>query len=208
MKNGLFFTSLCSLGVASSAWTIPSSSTSTSTSTSSSRRNFLDQATKVVPLVIVGAPLVAVAEDEIVVAPPAQSEASAAPVVESSAAAEAPAVVPAFVEEEPAPLPAPVEENQFIARLKAQSEANREKNKALAERSDKLSFSHFQDNYDRPSYVGVYHRDTGKVTMVLKDEFQGMMANGQVVKTYQSKVSKKTGEISDDYAQPIYVYAN
>ena len=93
-----------------------------------SRRVFLDTAAKVVPLVALSAP--AFADEE---------------------AAPAPAPVS---EPEPAPAAAPAsEENEFIARLKKQSEANKEKYKQQAIRSDKLSNDQFSSQYDRPSFT-------------------------------------------------------
>ena len=91
-----------------------------------SRRVFLDTAAKVVPLVALSAP--AFADEE---------------------AAPAPAPVS---EPEPAAAPAS-EENEFIARLKKQSEANKEKYKQQAIRSDKLSNDQFSSQYDRPSFT-------------------------------------------------------
>ena len=63
MKTGLFLTSVCSLSAAASAWT----PAATPTSTSSSRRSFLDQAAKLVPLVsvaVIGSSSPAFADDE------------------------------------------------------------------------------------------------------------------------------------------------
>ena len=179
MKTGLFLTSLCSLSATTSAWTNPSPESATS------RRNFLDTAAKIVPLVVATE---AFAEDEAPAAEPA--------------VAEAPAV------EEPAPA-APTNDNEFIAKLLQRTEANKEKNLKLSQRGDKLSSGQFRSQYDRPSFVGVHSAtDSEKVTMILKEEFDKMLANGTVKQTYESKVSKKSGEISDDYSKPIYVFAN
>mmetsp|Transcript_2768 Transcript_2768/g.6451 ORF Transcript_2768/g.6451 Transcript_2768/m.6451 type:complete len:182 (+) Transcript_2768:96-641(+) len=181
MKTGLFLASACTLGASTLAWTPQTSSTA------SSRRTFLDQAAKIVPLVVVASP--AFADDE-------------APVATEASAEAAPA------EPEPEPVAVPSDENEFIARLKRQSEANKDKYKAQAQSNDKLSKRQFMSQYDRPSYVGIHASDNEKVTMVLKSEFDALLAEGKVVQKYESKVSKKTGEISDDYAKPIWVYTN
>jgi len=214
MKTGLVLTLAGSLAASpASAWT------TSSTSSSSSRRAFLDQAAKIVPLVLIAEP--GFAEDEVAAPPPpaASSEAAApalagdAPIVVTTDASAAEATItPALIEETaPAAIepPAPLDDNEFIATLKARSIANKDKNKALAERPDKLSFAHFKDNYARPSFVGIYHtEDPNDVTMVLKEDFDQMMVDGKIKTTYHSKISKKTGEISDDYSRPIYMYAN
>ncbi len=176
MKTGLLLASLCSLSATSSAWTTPTPDSSTS-----SRRNFLNTAAKIVPLVIATE---AFAEDEVPAAP------------------ETP-----VVEEEPA-APVITEENEFIAQLLKRSEANKEKNTKLSLSRDKLSKRQFSGQYDRPSFVGVHYTGSDKVDMILKEEFDKMLASGSVKQTYESKVSKKTGEISDDYSKPIYVFAN
>jgi len=215
MKTGLVLTLAGSLGASpASAWT------TSSTTSSSSRRAFLDQAAKIVPLVLIAEP--AFAEDEVAStsAPAAASSEAAAPavagdapvVVTTDASAAEATITPALIEETPAAAiepPAPLDDNEFIATLKARSIANKDKNKALAERPDKLSFAHFKDNYARPSFVGIYHtEDPNDVTMVLKEDFDQMMVDGKIKTTYHSKISKKTGEISDDYSRPIYMYAN
>jgi hypothetical protein len=197
MKTGLFLTSACSLGAAAHAWT----PATTSTTTASSRRTFLDTAAKIVPLVLVAAPVFA--EDEAV---PAASDA-AAPVVDEAAVTEAAA--PAL-EESPqeSSSSSDGDENEFIARLKARSDANKDKYKAMAESPDKLSKRQFLSQYDRPSYVGVHSPINDSVTMVLKEDFEKMLSDGKVRKTYESKVNKKSGEISDDYSRPVFVYVN
>eukprot|EP00531_Pseudo-nitzschia_arenysensis_P013568 CAMPEP_0116139172 /NCGR_PEP_ID=MMETSP0329-20121206/13164_1 /TAXON_ID=697910 /ORGANISM="Pseudo-nitzschia arenysensis, Strain B593" /LENGTH=184 /DNA_ID=CAMNT_0003634185 /DNA_START=31 /DNA_END=585 /DNA_ORIENTATION=- len=184
MKTALLLTSLCSLSATSSAWTTPTPPSSTS---SASRRNFLDTAAKIVPLVIATD---AFAEDEA----PAVAE---TPVVE-----EAP-----VVEEEPA-APVITEENELIAQLLKRSEANKDKNAKMSLSRDKLSKRQFSSQYDRPSFVGVHYADSDKVDMILKEDFDKMLASGSVKQTYESKVSKKTGAISDDYSKPIFVFAN
>ena len=149
----------------------------------SSRRAFLDSAAKIVPLVV--AADAAFADDE----------AAADPVA-------------AAVEEEAAPA-AVSDENDLIATLKARSEANRAKNKKLSERGDKLSSKQFASQYDRPSFVGVHSAsDAEKVTMYLKEDFDKMLTSGSVKQSYEQKVNKKTGEVSDDFSKPIYVFAN
>ena len=149
----------------------------------SSRRAFLDSAAKIVPLVV--AADAAFADDE----------AAAEPVA-------------AAVEEEAAPA-AVSDENDLIATLKARSEANRAKNKKLSERGDKLSSKQFASQYDRPSFVGVHSAsDAEKVTMYLKEDFDKMLTSGSVKQSYEQKVNKKTGEVTDDFSKPIYVFAN
>ncbi len=186
MKTGLYLTTLCSLGATTMAW----SNSAPSSSAASSRRAFLDSASKIVPLVV--AADAAFADDEA----PSASEPVAAAVVEEEAA---PAAAVAAVGDE----------NDLIATLKARSEANRAKNKNLSERGDKLSSKQFASQYDRPSFVGVHSAsDTEKVTMYLKEDFDKMLASGSVKQSYEQKVNKKTGEVSDDFSKPIYVFAN
>ena len=182
MKTGLFLASLCSLNASTSAWT-PASSTSTS-----SRRGFLDQAAKIVPLVVGAAP--AFADEEVAAVAP-----------EAAAAVEAEPETPA----DPAPA---TDENEFIARLKAQSEANKDKYLAQSRMNDKLSKRQFNSQYDRPSYVGVHTADNSSVKMLLKADFEQMLKEGKIEQKYESKVVKKTGEISDDFSKPIWMFAN
>ena len=125
-----------------------------------------------------------------------------------------PVAVVAAVEPEvvAAPVTPKYESDDFIGRLKAQSEANAEKYKKESQRSDKLSKKQFLDQYKRPSYIGVRtskdSKDASQSTMVLQSELDILLKDGKVVKSYESKASKKTGEISDDYAKPIYVFVN
>mmetsp|Transcript_2741 Transcript_2741/g.7330 ORF Transcript_2741/g.7330 Transcript_2741/m.7330 type:complete len:187 (-) Transcript_2741:67-627(-) len=186
MKTGLFLTSLCTLNAATSAWT----PASTSNAASTSRRGFLDQAALLVPLVAVAAP--AFADEEVAAAAPA---------------AESEAVAPAEPEPEAAPAPA-ADENEFIARLKAQSEANKDKYKAQSRMNDKLSKRQFASQYDRPSYVGVHTADNEAVKMVLKEQLDQLLADGKVKQTYESKVNKKSGEVSEDFSKPIFIFTN
>jgi hypothetical protein len=79
---------------------------------------------------------------------------------------------------------------------------------AMSERGDKLSYKHFRSQYDKPSFVGVHSPNDDSVEMILKEEFDSMLSSGKVRQTYESKVSKKTGEISDDYSRPIFVFVN
>ena len=182
MKTGIYLTTLCSLGATTMAWSNAPSNAA------SSRRAFLDSAAKIVPLVV--AADAAFADDE---AAPAEPEAAVVAVEEEAVAA------PVAVSDE----------NDLIATLKARSEANKAKNKKLAERGDKLSLKQFADQYDRPSFVGVHSAtDTEKVTMYLKEDFEKMLASGSVKQSYEQKVNKKTGEVSNDFSKPIYVFAN
>ena len=190
------------------AWTPVSSGSSSS----SSRRTFIDQAVKIVPLVavVVASPPFAFADEEAAVAVVAVSEpvpvAVVAGVEPEAAATEPEAAVVA------APVTPKYESDDFIGRLKAQSEANAEKYKKESQRSDKLSKKQFLDQYKRPSYIGVRtskdSKDASQSTMVLQSELDILLKDGKVVKSYESKASKKTGEISDDYAKPIYVFVN
>jgi len=204
MKTGLLLASLAaSMGTLAHAWT----PRTTAAAASSSRRGFLDAAAKIVPLVLVAEPVFA--EDE---AAAAAAAAAPSPQAESpsTAATEVVAaeVAPPVVEEEAPPTASPSEENEFIATLKARSEANRDKNLAMSERGDKLSYQHFRSQYDKPSFVGVHSPNDDSVKMVLKEDFDSMLSSGKVKQTYESKVSKKTGEISDDYSRPIFVFVN
>ena len=181
------------------AWTPVSSGSSSS----SSRRTFIDQAVKIVPLVaVVASPAFAFADEE------------AAAVAVVAVSEPEPVAVVAAVEPEvvAAPVTPKYESDDFIGRLKAQSEANAEKYKKESQRSDKLSKKQFLDQYKRPSYIGVRtskdSKDASQSTMVLQSELDILLKDGKVVKSYESKASKKTGEISDDYAKPIYVFVN
>lgn len=135
----------------------------------------------------------------------ADDEAAAAVVAEAApeAAPEAAAAAP-----EEAVAAAPSLEDDFISRLKAQSEANKDKYKAQAQMNDKLSKRQFLSQYDRPSYVGVHAADNQSVTMVLKAEFEQLLKDGKIVQKYESKVSKKSGELSDDFSKPIFVFTS
>jgi hypothetical protein len=160
-----FILPLASSAILSSAWT-------QSTNTGASRRTFLDNAAKLVPLVAVASP--AFADDE-----PATSAPDAAPVEEA---------------------------NEFIARLKAQSEANKEAYNKKAQRGDKLSTGQFSSQYDRPSYVGV-RKDDGSFKMVLKEELKELLASGKAELTYETKIAnKKTGEVKDDLSKTVYAF--
>jgi hypothetical protein len=155
---------------------ILSSAWTQSTNTGASRRTFLDSAAKLVPLVAVASP--AFADDE-----PATPAPDAAPVEEAKK----------------------VEANEFIARLKTQSEANKEAYKKKARLGDKLSTAQFSSQYDRPSYVGV-RKDDGSFTMVLKEELKELLASGKAELTYETKINKKTGEVRDDVSKKVYTF--
>lgn len=69
------------------------------------------------------------------------------------------------VQEAPPPAPAPsapnsADENDFIAKLKAQSDAKRDVYKKQSQSSDKLSLRQFSSQYDRPSC-----RDDGHIVL-------------------------------------------
>ncbi|CAJ1956839.1 unnamed protein product [Cylindrotheca closterium] len=127
-----------------------------------SRRVFLDTAAKVVPLVALSSP--AFADDE--------------------AASAEPISVPGTT-----PVPS-TEENECIARLKKQSDANKEKYAQQAIRSDKLSNGQFSTQYQRPSYFGV-RRTNGSFEMVDPSELDELMKSGKVESTFD-KMSNKT----------------
>ena len=147
------------------------------TPSTASRRDFLGRAVKIVPLVVLPAP--GLAEDE--------------------------APAPEAVDEAVPPPPAG-DDNDFVARLKAQSDAKREEYARAARSSDKLSRRQFSSQYERPSYVGVHAAGGGTVTMVLRAEIEGMLTSGEVVKTYEPRMNKE-GEVADDYSKPIFAFA-
>eukprot|EP00535_Pseudo-nitzschia_heimii_P007631 CAMPEP_0197190444 /NCGR_PEP_ID=MMETSP1423-20130617/21664_1 /TAXON_ID=476441 /ORGANISM="Pseudo-nitzschia heimii, Strain UNC1101" /LENGTH=227 /DNA_ID=CAMNT_0042642825 /DNA_START=125 /DNA_END=808 /DNA_ORIENTATION=+ len=227
MKTAPFLTTtvVCSLGATAFAWTPSTSSSSQQQASSSSRRAFFGKAASAVvvaPLILGSGGSPALADDTDAAATPAATPATetavsaeAATTTTAVAAEVTPAVAettppPTVEEEAPAPPPAE-EENEFIARLVKRSEANKDKYKAMAESNDKLSHRQFMSQYDRPSYVGVYNRDDtdgGSSKMFLQADFDKLLEKGEVVQSYMSKVSKKTGEISEDYSRPIYVFAN
>jgi hypothetical protein len=196
----LFLSSLaCASTAVVSAWT-PASSGS-----SSSRRTFIDQAVKIVPLVAIASPVFAADDDEA-----AAAAAAAVSVTSESETVEA-AVEAAPVPSDTTATPT-YDSNDFIGRLKAQSDANADKYKRDAQRSDKLSKSQFIDQYKKPSYVGVRtskdSMDASQSTMVLQSELDQLLSQGKVTKSYESKANKKSGEISDDYSKPIWVFVN
>ena len=125
------------------AWTTPSASSSTSKSNiagtgSSSRRVFLDQAAKIVPLVVLASPAFADDDEPAVVV---AEEAPAAPA---------------------APEPSTTTgESDLITRLKAQSDAKKVDYKKQAQRSDKLSNGQFSSQYDRSNSL-TWTRPYGK----------------------------------------------
>eukprot|EP00526_Cylindrotheca_closterium_P022469 CAMPEP_0113631816 /NCGR_PEP_ID=MMETSP0017_2-20120614/16532_1 /TAXON_ID=2856 /ORGANISM="Cylindrotheca closterium" /LENGTH=181 /DNA_ID=CAMNT_0000542337 /DNA_START=35 /DNA_END=580 /DNA_ORIENTATION=- /assembly_acc=CAM_ASM_000147 len=155
---------------------------STTPNQGASRRAFLDTAAKVVPVIALSAPAFA---DE-----------------EAAPAAPAPEPTP-----EPEPTPAPsTDENEFIARLKKQSEANKDKYTQQAIRSDKLSNGQFSSQYQRPSYVGV-RRTNGAYEMVTPSELDGLLKSGKVELTYDAViVDKQTGEAKKDLSKKVYAY--
>lgn len=131
---------------------------------SGSRRLFLNQGAKLMPLVLVSSP--AFAEGD-------SNEETAIPVT---------------VIEEKVPEPSKVEEDDFIARLKAQSDANKEAYKKQAQRPDKLSNGQFSAQYDRPKYFGVQKTD-GSYQMFLQPELDKLLADGKVRVFNQSDLS-------------------
>ena len=92
------------------------------------------------------------------------------------------------------------EPNEFVARLKAQSLANKEVYKGESQAADKLSGRQFSSQYDRPKYIGVEKAD-GTYQMVTPSELDALMKEGKVEKIYQTKVNKKTGEEKIDYSK-------
>lgn len=98
------------------------------------------------------------------------------------------------------------ETSDFVARLKAQSDANREKYKKQAQSSDKLSTRQFSSQYDRPSYVGVRKGDA-TFEMITTSELEVLIAGDKVKKYYETTVDEKTGEENFDYSKGIkYAY--
>jgi hypothetical protein len=182
------------------AWTPVSSSGS-----SASRRTFIDQVVKIVPLVAIASPVFA-ADEEVAIVGGQTDEAAAVSVVSepevAAVEAEAAPVVEVAVPK--------YDSDDFIGRLKAQSEVNADKYKKDAQRSDKLSKSQFLDQYKRPSYIGVRtsanSKDASQSTMVLQSELDQLLKDGKVRKSFESKANKKSGEISDDYSKPIWVF--
>ncbi|KAL3939531.1 MAG: hypothetical protein SGBAC_005762 [Bacillariaceae sp.] len=138
-----------------------------------SRRSFLDTAAKVVPLVALSVP--AFADEE---AAPSEPETTPEPT--------------------PEPTPAPsTEKNEFIARLKKQSDANKEMYTQQAIRSDKLSNGQFSSQYQRSSYVGV-RRSNGSYEMVTPGELDELVKSGKVEVAY--------GKVKDDLSKKVYAF--
>ena len=92
---------------------------------------------------------------------------------------------------EPAPTPAVDDsENDFIAKLKAQSDAKRDIYKKQAQSNDKLSTRQFASQYDRPTYIGVYTASTGNVDMLLEKDVQALILKGKVEKRFNEDDDK------------------
>ena len=143
--------------------------------------------------------------------PSLADEGSDAPVVASAPAAEE------STKEESPPAPESTTStagdddaaNEFIAKLKAKSDAKREEYLQQAQRPDKLSGRQFKSQYDRPSYVGVRHDEdgSGRVEMLLRSEVDKLMASGKIDQQYDTIVNEKTGETKPDYKKgKIYVF--
>jgi hypothetical protein len=103
------------------------------------------------------------------------------------------------------------ESNEFIARLKSQSEANKAANKLQAQSASKLSSQKFASQYERPKYIGV-RRGDGSFQMVTPSELDALMAQGKVEKTFETKINKKTGEkrtgVNDYSKGESYAFVN
>ena len=92
---------------------------------------------------------------------------------------------PPAVQQEAAPAPAlapSADENEFIAKLKAQSDAKRDVYKKQAQSSDKLSLRQFSSQYERPSYVSVYSKGGTSYEMLLKQDVEMLERKGKVEK--------------------------
>lgn len=99
--------------------------------------------------------------------------------------------------------------NEFVARLRAQSEANKDAYRKQSIRTDKLSPDAFNAQYTRPKYVGVRRElhDPGSVTMVTRDELDALVQAGRVEQKYTVTIDERTGEARPDYAQgKLYVF--
>ena len=70
----------------------------------------------------------------------------------------------------------------------------------------------FRDQYNRPTYYGIRTKNStggaADAIMVLGPELQELLKSGKVTQSYESKMNKKSGEISDDYSKPIYVFTD
>jgi len=211
----LFSSYVCTSMIVS-AWTTTTTTTTTNSSVQSSRRLFFKQTvTKFVPFVAITAITPAFA-DELYGEPttePARTKQVVTP-VEPIVRIYTNGTVQVITDSTNTPVPVPPNSNDFIARLKAQSDANAEKYKKDAQRSDKLSIKQFKDQYKKPTYIGIRSggngdaSDASKSAMVLPTELEQLLKVGKVIKSYESKTNKKSGEISDDYAKPIYVFVN
>ena len=101
------------------------------------------------------------------------------------------AAAPSVSEPEPTPAPAVDDsENDFIAKLKAQSDAKRDIYKKQAQSNDKLSTRQFASQYDRPTYIGVYTASTGNVEMLLEKDVQALILKGKVEKLFNEDDDK------------------
>ena len=149
-----------------SAWSIP---TTTTTAATSNRRDFL--------LKELSKPAVAAAfiAGSISFASPAFADDE-----EEAAAPSAPEPAPAVDDSE----------NDFIAKLKAQSDAKRDIYKKQAQSNDKLSTRQFASQYDRPTYIGVYTASTGNVDMLLEKDVQNLILKGKVEKRFNEDDDK------------------
>jgi hypothetical protein len=87
--------------------------------------------------------------------------------------------------------------------LKARSDANRNANAKEATRKDKLSFSDFRDQYQKPSFKGV-RQPNGDIKMYLLEELEALQVAGKIKVENGVKYDKK-GNAKADYSQQVYV---
>jgi len=88
------------------------------------------------------------------------------------------------------------EENEFVKELKARSKANKEQYMKEAMRADKLSPKQFQDNLNRPSYVGVTRSD-GSIKMITSQQFEELEKANRIKVDYESTINKNGKEFVD-----------
>jgi hypothetical protein len=113
-------------------------------------------------------------------------------------------VVPMTTTEQPSSVSVPdTENNDFIQMLKARSDANRNANAKEATRKDKLSFSDFRDQYQKPSFKGV-RQPNGDIKMYLLEELEALQVAGKIKVENGVKYDKK-GNAKADYSQQVYV---
>ena len=100
----------------------------------------------------------------------------------TAAAAAAPLVARAAEEEDEST-------SEFIQKLKARSETNKEANRNYAMRADKLSFRDFKDaKLRKPSFVNVKSPSSGEVKLLTKEEFATLDNDGKITTEYGTRM--------------------